>query len=422
MPIRKVVSGRQVRVGTSYTASFPDFPSFSLTPTSIELHQAMKSHDIMTLKYKVVSPFFLKALKTGTPVKVTWINGNNSKGNFSGFVSKVRKIKEGNVRDEGLEITCVAASFPLKNTETKVWVNKTASEVVKDIAKRNKMKAVVSPHPARFSQLAMHGVSWWEYINELAMKVGYAAWVDGTTLYFKSIDDTINKPMGSVPVLAFENESFPPFSAAIERTLDSFEIISGDYIEDDDEPRRSTKNINGVDPITGKSYSASVKPTSKKAIRKNNAQVLFQDNRSLDVAVSKDFAKKIATGKAETTRLHVPGKFFSQGDARIRPFGLVQIRGIDNITDGYWVVKSVIHTMNNTGVYTCSGTVVSDGRGANIGSKTRRKSSGEIPSLNLTNYGDGDSLSLPKAPALASKTVMFNRNNSGYTLNPRSWK
>lgn len=422
MPIRKIPSGFQVRTGTSYEVSFPDFPSFSLMPNQITLHQEMKSHDILTLRYKIVSPTFLKAFKTGTPVKVVWDNSNNVKGIFTGFVSKVRKFKEGSVREQGLEVTCIAASFPLKNTATKIWVNKTVSEVVKDIAKGNKMKAVVTSHSARYSQLAMHGVSWWEYLNELAMKVGYSVWVEGTTIYFKSVDETINRPMGSVPVLLFQNEEFPPFSASIERTLDRFEIISGDYIEESDQPRRSVKNISGVDPTSGKIYNASVKPTSKKSIRTKNAQVIFDDNRSLDVAVSKEFAKKVATGKAETARLHIPGKFFSQGDPRIKPFNLVQIKGIDYTSDGYWVVKSVTHTLSSTGVYTCSGTVLSDGRGPNLGSKTRRKSSGEIPTLNLTNFNDGDSLGSSKSPKLTSKTIMFNKNNSGYTLSPRSWK
>lgn len=423
MPIRKLPSGFQTRTTTSYDVTFPDFPTFSLTPSQITIYQKRKSHDIAVLRYKLNSPVFLKGLKTGTPVSVVWANGNKIKGRFSGFVSKVSKTREGNIRDQHLEVTCIAASFPLKNTKTKVWTNKTVPEVVKDIAKQNKMKAVVSKDSSRFSQLAMHGVSYWEQLNEVSSKIGHSVWVDGTTIYCKSVDELVNKPMGSIPVLLFQNEDFPAYHASVERTLDSFRIISGDYMEDDDdEPRRSNKHIAAVDPIKGKVYNASASPSSRRNVRKNQAQVIFEDNRSLDVAVSKEFAKTIAKGKAESTRLHVPAKFTAQGDPRIKPFGLVQIKGIDSISDGYWVVKEVTHTMDNTGVYTCSGTVLSDGRGPNIGTKTRQKGTGQIPALNLTNFDDGDSLSLPKAPRLTSKTQMFNRNNTEYTLNPRSWR
>lgn len=419
MSLSNLPDGQQSRFNTTYSVSFPEFPTFKYQPYKVVIIQEERSHDIAILRFQRQTNWYHKALKTGTLVKITWQNNRKAKGSFYGHVVSYKRTRAAQV-DHEIEIRCVAASFPLKNSVSNTWVNKTVPEIVNDIAKKNKMKAVVTPHQGRFAQLSQYGMSYWEFLHELAYKVGYAVWVENTTIYFRSFDEIIQKNFGAIPLLKFEDEFIPPFHSFVERTLDKFEPMISDFVEDSDQPVRSTKVLTGVDPITGKAYSSNNQ--AKKGVKKNAAQVLFNDNSSLDVANSKPFADSLTKAKAERTRFQMPANFYAQGDPRIRPFNLVEVSGVDSTTDGYWLVRSVTHTMTKDGHYFADGVAVSDGRGENTASQKRVKGNAMMPALNLTNFGNGDSLSLAAKPTPSKNVFTYNQTQSGYTLNNQTWR
>jgi hypothetical protein len=246
-------------------------------------------------------------------------------------------------------------------------------------------------------------------------------YVKDAVLYFQDIDEVIDKQVGSIPLLNFETEFAPPFHSPIERTLDKFEPIVSDLVEDDDQPRKSNKLLSGIDPITAKVYGTKKAPTSSKGLKKAQSEIIFDDNTSFDVTNSKMFADSLAKGKADRARMSMPAKFLSQGDARIRPYGVVEISGIDETTDGYWLVRSVTHTMNKVGHYQCEGVLVTDGRGLKT-QPARRTQTGTVPVLNLTNRGNGEKITKNKPPKLSQPQFSFSQSKSGYTQNKRTWK
>lgn len=420
MSLRNVDEGYQARINTSYSVTYPEFPATTLQPYQILLHQEERSHDIAVLKYQIFSNFFFKALKTGTPVTFSWRNSPKNKGVFVGHVVKVKRLKAAQAQQE-LEIHCVASSFALKQTKNNTWKNKTASDIVKDIGNQTKIKTIITPNSTKFSQISQYGKSYWEFLNELAFKIGYVMYVKDAVLYFQDIDEVIDKQVGSIPLLNFETEFAPPFHSPIERTLDKFEPIVSDLVEDDDQPRKSNKLLSGIDPITAKVYGTKKAPTSSKGLKKAQSEIIFDDNTSFDVTNSKMFADSLAKGKADRARMSMPAKFLSQGDARIRPYGVVEISGIDETTDGYWLVRSVTHTMNKVGHYQCEGVLVTDGRGLKT-QPARRTQTGTVPVLNLTNRGNGEKITKNKPPKLSQPQFSFSQSKSGYTQNKRTWK
>lgn len=392
-----------------------------MLPHTVELRQSMRHHDEMTLKYITTSKSLKKGLRSHSPIKVTWTTGLNIKGQWCGYVTNVKETTAGQTNRE-FEVTAIGSSFFLKETDTKVYVNRTISEVVSDIAKKNKLKAVVTASSARYSVLSQHGKTYWQFLSELAHRCGYAFYVEGTTLYFLRYDTLIDKSMGTIPVLYYDNILAAPFHSFLERTLDKFRPTSGDWSEDTNYGKKTVKNITGVDPITGKSYSSQEKPTSKKGLRSQQSKVLFSEQGSRQVVNSAEFAKTVAKAKAEQARFTLPADFQSQGDPRISPYKVVEISGIDDVNDGYWLVDAVTHVFNKTGHYACHGTVVTDGRNESRESSKRYNRKGGVPVLNLTDFDDGEPLSVPRPPSLAVKTSMFNQNDTGYsTLNSRKW-
>lgn len=417
--------GVQNRLNTSFTVTYPEFPGFKLTPQSATIIQEERSHDILVLRYQLSGNWYNRALKTGTPVKMTWKNSAKAKGSFFGHVVNVKRTKAAQY-DQELEVRCVATSFPLKQTASNMWKNKTAPEVAQAIGKITKMKVVVSPHQMRFSQLAQFGTSYWQFLQELAFKVGFACYVKDGVIYFVDLDRVIDKTMGSIPLMLYSavpmDQYMPPFHSFIEKTLDKFEPMLGDFIEDQDQPSRATKHITGVDPITGKIYDSTSTPAKARNVRSNSAQVVFQDNSSFDVANSKMAADSLTKGKSQRARFHMPAKFSGQGDPRLRPYGLMEVSGVDTTNDGYWMVREVTHYIDKRGMYTCQGVCVSDGRGENLETSRRTKKGASIPVLNLTNLNDGDSLSLSPEPVLDRNVFSYSEDSSGYEIKPRKWK
>jgi phage protein D len=419
--VKHIPVGYQPRLGTRYSVEYPDFPSVKLVPHTIELRQNAKYHDEITLKYLATSKTLKKGLRSHSPVRVTWTNGLNIKGEFFGYVTDVKETTAGQNNRE-FEVIATGPSFFLKETDTKVYVNKTISEVVSDVAKKNKLKTVITPSPARYSVLSQHGKTYWQFLSELAHRAGYVFYVKGTTVYFLKWDTLIDKAMGTIPVLYYDDILAAPFHSFLERTLDKFRPTTGDWSDDPDLGKKTVKNITGVDPITGKSFSSQDRPTSKKGLRSQQSKVLFSEQGSRQVTNSPEFAKTVAKAKAEQARFTMPAEFKSQGDPRISPYGVVEIAGVDDLHDGYWIVKSVTHVFNKTGHYACNGVLVTDGRNENIQNSKRYNRKGAVPVLNLSDFDDGDTLSLPKSPVLSVKSSMFNQNDTGYsTLNSRKW-
>ena len=420
MPIKEVPVGYQSLLGTSYEVTFPDFPNFSLLPAGVELHQKAHHHDVLVLKYNQMSNWFLKALKTGVTVQVTWKNSNNIKGTFTGYFSYFKRTKAGQ-NIQGVNLVCVGGSFPLKQTGTNVWTNKSLSEIVKDIANKTGFKAIVTPHPTKYSYIAQHGLSYWELLVELAHRAGHAVYVRGVNIYFQSFDDVVNKNMGTIPTLVFDQPDAPPFHASLERTLDKFEPILSDYAEYGDLAKRRNKKITAIDPITAKVYNVQSSPQTKQGVRATQNEVLFDEQGSTQVATNLEFANSLAKAKSEHARFTMPAKFSAQGDARIAPYSMIEISGIDSQSDGYWMVHEVVHAWGKTGKYTCEGVCLTDGKGQNQGGNQRYKQSGKVPALNLTNFNDGGSITLPKSPKLTAPAMMYSQSSSGYTLNARKW-
>lgn len=60
----------QNRLSSSFKVSYPDFPSITVLPKSITIHQEMGKHDIVEIRYRTLTSGIYKGIKTGVPVKI----------------------------------------------------------------------------------------------------------------------------------------------------------------------------------------------------------------------------------------------------------------------------------------------------------------------------------------------------------------
>jgi hypothetical protein len=370
------------REHNSFSVQFPDYPTFSMPANEMTLTQEVNTHDILTLKFSDFGLLMLKGLKTESPVIVNWRTSNGIKGTFFGGVYGIQRTHAVQASKES-EITFLGLTFKMKDSKSGVWINKTVADVVQVIVKRNGLKAVVSGHPARYSQITQQGESDWEFLQRLADMSGYTISVRGKTILFRTIDEVVSESIGGMPILFQEQNFMPPFSSLEEQTLDRITPLYGDYLENPDFHNNSFKITRGVDPIKAVSFTSTESPKNKQQVRKTRSEPLFNQELTNVVANTKEVSQSVAKAKAAKARFNIPAKFQSQGDPRIMPNSLVEVEGVLEDADGYWLVHKVTHYLNVNGVYQCNGVLLSDGKSQNLRQKPSTNKQSNYPSVNI---------------------------------------
>lgn len=349
------------RKSTRYRVTYPTLPSFQVQPELLELKQAAGQHDVMVIQYASNRGDYFKELKTGVPVQVSWSQGARSRV-WYGYVS-VTKVDKSNQTTRPTKVYCVGPSFLMKDSSPKVFKNKTIPEVAEIIAKQFSFQFVGENHSSRFDQLTISGDTYWEWLQDAAKSIGYACYVDEMKLVFRPIGKVIEQNKTDVPIMQFWTLPVPNKQFGLDRTLDSFELLSGEYVEGED-PTRSEKQIGGVNPVTNRAFITKRSPDKTgKSVRGDVSGVLFKEHQVGGVANSSNWAKVSSQAAAISAKFNLPAKAIGQGDPRIHPFSMVYLDGTGASTDGAWLVRAVTHTLNRGGEYSVMLDIASDGLG-----------------------------------------------------------
>ena len=409
----------QSRYGVSYDVSFPQFPSFNPTPQWIRLTQHQGKQDVMELSFGSFNSFYQKVLKTGVLIKVTW-ETEYAKGEWFGHVYNSDAITQATVK-RNLLMRAIGASFPLKEGGNKIWRNKTAPDIVKDICKKRKIKAVVGQSAVKFPMQSLVGISEWEKIQELANRIGFVAHMTNTTLYFQRVDKMIDKFSSIIPVMSYHDGDVNAGVVFEGQTLDKFTAKVGDLFEVGDYHKK-TKTVHGINPNTGKSHSHTAKPDKVgKNIKINVSAALFNKVETTVVAETKHIAKELSEGLAHLVRFSFHGHGEGQGDPRIAPYRTVEINGTGETTDGFWVIKDVTHFMTYDGRYTVEFSCMTDGSGNNKTGPFRKTEATVIGTRDVAYEMATGSTQAPASTTIRSTQPLLKETDGGFTLTPDRW-
>jgi phage protein D len=410
----------QHRTGSSFKVSYPDFPAFNQIPHHARLVQGIGMQDVLELTYTRFNSFYEKVLKTGTPVLFAWKNDKVSETFFGYVVDVVSELKQSSYNPT--VIRCMSASFPMKEGGNKIWTNASATEIVSDIAKKFKLKPVVTPSPVRFSQQSLVGHTYWEKVQELARRIGYAAQAFGTALHFHPLDRMIDLSMTSIPIMSHMDSYTNPWSAVETQTLDSFKPKIGDFFNTDSY-NRTEKNVVSIDPHTAKLTESKNKPNLVgKNVRLTTKDPLFTQSLPGVISGSAAMTEAVAKAQAQLSRFSMTAVGSGQGDPRIAPYRTIEINGTGSTTDGFWVVKTATHFLVADGRYHVDFTCMSDGTGGNKGSNTRSTQAGPVGIRNLDAEVASGTLNKPTYTKLSGTTTIVKATESGYKITPRKWE
>lgn len=409
----------QYRNNTNFNVEFPEIPSFNLTPRGFKLYQEKGTHDYAEITYTSFTDTFYGVLKTGVLVRITWSN-EIDKGEWVGYVYGVQNTTQSTLV-RPVVVTALGAGFFLKESGNKIWLNKTASEIVTDIAKKFKLTPKVTSSKVRFAQQTLVGHTYWEKVKELAERIGYVTQIIGTELHFHPMDKMIDQFNGLVPVLSFQDSEADSSMSYEGQTLDKFKPLVGDYIEFG-QPNKKEKTISGINPITGKMFTKKASPSKVgKNLRKSVSDPIFNQFIPNRVAEDEAGALEVAKAMAQLARWSIPAEGSAQGQARISPYKTVQISGTTDFTDSLWVITSTMHRVDFDGRYQVDFTCVTDGTGALKTSAFRTENSTMVGVRNEEFELSTGVSSVPTTSVVSSPSLAFKETETGFAANPSAW-
>lgn len=330
----------------------------SVVYDSVEIQQSLYEHDLAIIYAKSRHIRWTKTLYPGTPVRITYWGSRTSKHSFYGYVTHVKpKTVRANDMYE-IEIYCIATSRDFRDTQQKTWLDKSAPEIVKEVAEGYGYTVVTRPHPYRKPQTIQTGETIWEFFYRLAHRIGYILRVEGSTLYFMPFDEYVLSFAPAAPKLinvSTYNDQEPTRS---NRYLAYFHAWGGDT---DTHVNRSSDDarVMFIDPLGTKFQGYRRGP--KSALKRRKRAAKYQKFKTGAVAFTGADANLLAEGDASSGQTALDGQAVAEGDGYYNPYRPVYVAVNDQALTGWWMIKECTHRVNmRENTYYCDATLTTD--------------------------------------------------------------
>lgn len=314
------------------------FPNASDTPgivASYSIRQKKYEHDLMTIVFRNWGTTEA-AVKAGSPMIVTLTNGEVERTIY-GYVHHFSRKRRADA--DYTEVVGIGASFVMKQARQTVYANTTASEVAKRIAKAHKFAYNIAPHPRVYPQISQSGLTDWQLLTKLAKQCGYTLRADNATLHFKPVDEEYDRDRVLAPKFFMAGMGMPA-----KPSIYSFNPLVGDILSFED-AQKAAVAISGHDPVSGAPYALTSK--KKTRIRAKNQPELFDRYHTSTVTPNYMAAKYEADASVELNKFPYRARAILRGTPSVKPNMPIYIDGVGDDYNGYWIVLSAEHKMEN---------------------------------------------------------------------------
>jgi hypothetical protein len=323
------------------TIQFPESGVQPIRANSFRLIQNNYEHELAYITFNDWN-MDLSDIQPGLPVTIELHNLTKTRY-FVGYVHHLEPKKTPGTATTTMAV--MGASYVMKQSFQKVYKNTTASEVVKQIAERNKFAYYVVDHPRVYPQIVQSGHSDWELIAHLAKQCGYMFIVENTELYFQPLTEDFTNKRSEAPKFVQRNRGNPKGS-----TLYSFNPLIGESLSFNGVKKAATA-ISGYDYITKQGVFSITNQNGVANTRVNAQHPHFDHFATMTTATDPISAAHEADSAEELTRFPYRASAVVLGDPSLRPGMPVFLDGLGLDYSGYWIVLSAEHEVENR-IYT----------------------------------------------------------------------
>jgi phage protein D len=354
--------------------------------SSVEIYQAEGAHQVAELTVMhTYNPAF-PAQQWRTPAGSVWAENTpvhlqygwyaDDSADWYGYVASSRVVANETDPRYGYAVqvpvvyTLTGASMPMQTRRNRTWRGTTPSAAARQIAQEYNLQPRVDA-TAHVVEQSTQASSDWQYLNDLADRTGYRLYCDNTSLWFVSRGTVMQSPDGTWPV--FYQRKAP----GVIDSIREFTAVLGDT-----DPagglraRYETVAYNRTSTVLTESTYAQPRTT----VQGDAVTPMLTSQYNTRPADS--YAQSQRLLGAEADWLWVEARAVTNGDPRLKPGALVELRGagLGDANEGLWMVRSAVHKLAINHLYpqksTYTTTVVvgrNDARSLDLGVQQRPK-------------------------------------------------
>ncbi|WP_369042226.1 hypothetical protein [Streptomyces sp. Midd1] len=325
--------------------------------SGVDVYQAEGAHQVVELTVMhTYNPAF-PSQQWRTPAGAMWPENTavhlqygwyaDDSADWYGYVASSRVVasdagqKYGHAVQVPVVYTLTGASMPMQSRRNRTWVGTTASAAARQLARQYNLQPRVDSTTYVWPQ-STQACSDWQYLSDLADRSGFRLYCDNTALWFVDRRKVMQTPDGTHPV--FWQRKAPGFTDS----LREFSAVVGD-----------------TDPAGGlraryetTAYNRTSNVLTDSTYTQDRTTVQGQDVTPL---LTTQYSSRPADSYAQSQRLlgaeadwlWVEARAVVNGDPRLKPGALVELRGagIGDSAEGLWMVRSAVHKLCINAVY-----------------------------------------------------------------------
>lgn len=274
-----------------------------------------------------------------TPVRLRYGWWSDDSEPWFGYVASSRIEASENDDKYGYAVsvpvtyTLVGASMPLQTQQTRAWQDVTPSYIARTIAARYALEPHVEVSKLRLDQ-RMQATSDWQFLGDLADRVGYRLYLDKAQLWF--VDRRTPMPSNDGTVPQFWSRKQP----GVIDTLRQFQSTVGET--DPAGGLRARNTTVGFNRASGRLSPAVYSQPRTDSLGRSRDPMLSRQYTERPAQSYRDASGLL---ESETDWLWVHARGITNGDPRLKPGALVDLRGgaIGTANAGMWMVRGATH-------------------------------------------------------------------------------
>lgn len=341
-----------------FKSNFPNSPDVSVVLSGVSVDYtsiqtvtidiAENQHDMATIEFVGLLPRAITDY-VGTPVYIAISVSPAQITSFYGYVTYVEPemtTRLGLVNNSPVQaatVVCFGASYDMSSTKNKVWENITIPNLVEKLADTYNYSYSVPSDYFVWNRLLQNQQSDWSFLKETCSAIGYLLTTNGTHIHVYDPYKAIGRKLPYVELVTVRGASgdmvYVPgrimeFTGTFGNVTPEGNSNRLDYVGIDS----SGKPISSA--IDGDTFSklGEVVPSRYTTTVNTNVSSVEMLNRFASGEVRKNYpynAKVVVTGIPDP----VPGS-------------IAKIDNYDSNFDGYWIVRSVKHTVTRSNFLT----------------------------------------------------------------------
>lgn len=266
----------------------------------------------------------------GALVYLQWGRSPATLTPWYGYVSHNELAGNADSGSHNLQYTyyCIGTSMVMNTMTSKLWGSTTASDIAKQMATKYSLRCVVTTSSTILTDVMQASMSDFQFMNQLAQKVGYQFWVSGGTMYF--VDPAVFFVASTSTGVSYYRQDK---LVDQQDTMRDFRVVRGNNLPG---ATVGTRTVYGIDSTTGQLVQSTSTSTSTMAIVDTSR-----------VATSLADAQQQQQSWSNLSQMWIGGTAELFGDQTLYPGKLVYLDGtaLPGSNIGYWVLSATKHVL-----------------------------------------------------------------------------